>query len=85
MKQEKEQVKAERKPTERSGHKEGMGSFWSLRDSEEESKERSNSVMDGNRDTSSVHSYLPLRNENSTANGFRKSRANSCPIKVFSL
>lgn len=25
MKQEKEQVKAERKPTERSGHKEGMG------------------------------------------------------------
>lgn len=29
----------------------------------EESKERSNSVMDGNRDTSSVHSYVPLRNE----------------------
>lgn len=56
----------------------GMGSFWSLRDSEE----RSNSVRDGNRDTSSIHSYLPLRNENSTANGFQKSRAKSFPIKV---
>lgn len=31
-KQEKEQVKADRKPTVRSGHKEGMGSYWSLRD-----------------------------------------------------
>jgi hypothetical protein len=32
-----------------------MGSFWSLRDSEEESKERSNLVMDG---IVTLHRYI---------------------------